>query len=183
MLSPGAGNCRDSPLCHRFTWSNERERPMLERLDHMFTCLSWADQFPHHNLRALASTASDHTPLLLATNISSPIFRRFKFESIWLKLSGFLEAVEASWNCDTPNIDTFHRLDMKFCSSVKSLRSWNQKQVGSIRLQLAVASEVISMLDRTQEHRLLSPAELELRRELKFKSLSLASLAHTIMRQ
>jgi hypothetical protein len=84
-LSPGARNCRASPLCHRFTWSNERERPMLERLDHMFACLSWADLFPHHNLRALASTASDHAPLLLATNISSPIFRRFKFESIWLK--------------------------------------------------------------------------------------------------
>jgi hypothetical protein len=55
--------------------------------------------------------------------------------------------------------------------------------VGSVRLQLAVASEVISMVDRTQERWLLSPAELELRKELKFKSLSLASLARTIMRQ
>jgi hypothetical protein len=156
---------------------------MLERLDRMFACLSWVDLFPHHNLRALASTASDHAPLLLATNISSPIFRRFKFESIWPKLPGFLEAVEAGWNCDAPNVDTFHCLDMKFRSTVKSLRSWSQKQVGSVRLQLAVASEVISMLDRTQERQLLSPAELELRRELKFKSLGLASLARTIMRQ
>jgi hypothetical protein len=101
-----------------YTWNNERVCPTLERIDRMFTCLSWTDLSPHHNLRALSTSASDHAPLMLVTNVNSQIFRRFKFESIWLKLPGYLP-VEAGWTCDVPNVDTFRRLDSVGTSSLR----------------------------------------------------------------
>jgi hypothetical protein len=45
------------------------------------------------------------------------------------------------------------------------------------RFQLAVANEIVLKLDQAQEKRALSPDELQLRRDLKGKSLGLASLA------
>jgi hypothetical protein len=66
-----------------------------------------------------------------------------------------------------------------------SLKRWSQKLVGSVRYQLAVegAKEVIFKLEQAQDTCLLSTEELDLRTELKFKCLGLASLAHTIARQ
>jgi hypothetical protein len=48
---------------------------------------------------------------------------------------------------------------------------------------MEVAREVILKLDQAQETRSLSPKELELHTELKFKCLGLASLWRTIARQ
>jgi hypothetical protein len=60
-------------------------------------------------------------------------------------------------------------LDFKLRATAKALRSWSNKFIGSIRLQLAVAREVILKLDQAQEFRVLSSDEFTLRRELKFK--------------
>jgi exonuclease III len=76
-----------------YTWSNERSHPTLERIDRVFACIPWCDLFPHHHLCALSSACSDHAPLLLNTNISTPFKKRFIFENIWPKMPGYLEAV------------------------------------------------------------------------------------------
>jgi hypothetical protein len=55
--------------------------------------------------------------------------------------------------------------------------------VGSVCFQLAVVKEVIFKLEQAQNRRQLWREEAELRTELKFKCLGLASLAHTIARQ
>lgn len=54
------------------------------------------------------------------------------------------------------------------------------EEAGSIQLQLFMAREIIAQLDTTQDYRQLSDEECDLRRELKPKSLGLASLARTI---
>lgn len=55
--------------------------------------------------------------------------------------------------------------------------------IGSVRLQLAVAREVVQQLDAAQDRRALSEPELEVRWELKYKTLGLSSMARTIARQ
>ena len=55
--------------------------------------------------------------------------------------------------------------------------------MGSIRLQLAVARELIFRFDEEQERRNLHDWELNMYRSLKAKTLGLASLARTITRQ
>jgi len=54
--------------------------------------------------------------------------------------------------------------------------------VGSIRLQLAVARELIFRFDEEQERRNLHDWELNMYRSLKANTLGLASLAWTITR-
>jgi hypothetical protein len=62
----------------------------------------------------------------------------------------------------------------------KSLKRWSQKCVGSIRLQLVVAKEVVLKVEQAQDRRALSAPEQEMRSELKFKSLGLTSLTRVI---
>jgi exonuclease III len=77
----------------KFTWSNERRRPTLVRLNRVFCNQSWDLTFDRCALHALSSSHSDHCPLLL-TNQDSP--RRptpFKFENFWTRLPRFKEVV------------------------------------------------------------------------------------------
>jgi hypothetical protein len=57
-------------------------------------------------------------------------------------------------------------------STDKALKSWSQKFIDIIQLQLAVAKEVMFQLEHAQDHRPLSQEEVTLRHELKFKCLS-----------
>jgi hypothetical protein len=91
--------------------------------------------------------------------------------------------VVAGWQCSIPNVDAFKVLACKLHCTTKALKSWSAKYIGRVHLQLAVAKEVVSQLDRQQERHQLSPQELTLRKELKMKCLGLASLQCTIYRQ
>ena len=57
------------------------------------------------------------------------------------------------------------------------------RNVGSVRLQLFMAREIIAQLDAAQDTRLLTDEELSLRKEPKMHTLGIASLARTIARQ
>ena len=83
----------------RFTWSNERDNPMLERLDRVFASEDWMLLYPNHVLSALASECSDHAPLRLSTATPLHCFKRFHFENFWPKFDGFMQVVEEAWIC------------------------------------------------------------------------------------
>jgi hypothetical protein len=55
--------------------------------------------------------------------------------------------------------------------------------VGSVRLHMVVANEVILKLDQAMDRRSLSLEEQALCKELKYKCLGLASLSRIIARQ
>jgi hypothetical protein len=149
----------------------------------LFACVSWCDRFPHYRLHALSLSCSDYAPLLLHTDTSHVFHWRFRFESIWPKFPGYLDAVLAGWNYPVQNVDPFRTLDVKFQNTARALKSWSQKFISSVRFQLGVAKEIIYQLDRAQESRDLSSDEQVLRRELKFKCLDLNSLTRTIALQ
>jgi hypothetical protein len=65
----------------------------------------------------------------------------------------------------------------------RELRKWSNAQVGSVRLQLALARETLVELDELMETRQLDQVELELRRSLKIRILGLASLSRCMARQ
>jgi len=169
----------------RFTWSNERDNPTLERLDRVFASDEWSIAFPDHNLSALATECSDHAPLLLRTDCALPHFKRFRFENFWTKCEGYLQTVEQAWNAPLPwpQADAFRVLDYKLRATARALSSWSAKQVGSVRLQLAIAKEITLRLDCAQESRTLAAHELALRRKAKLCSLGLASLQRSMVRQ
>ena len=170
-----------------YTWSNERDFPTLEHLDRVFASEDWVSDFPDHDLAALATECSDHAPLLLKTDCSLPHCKRFRFENFWPKCDGFLQVVEEAWNAPYPwshdDVDAFRCLDFKFRNTAKALKSWSAKHIGSVRLQLAIAKEIVFRLDSAHDTRSLQPHKLALRRKAKLCSLGLASLHRTLVRQ
>lgn len=111
-------------------------------------------------------------------------FRKcFQFEKIWVKFPGFLEVVATAWVCPRREFDAFRWLDWSLRNMARALQSWSQRFVGNIKLQLAIAKEIIRRLEVAQEKRVHSEREHSLRKELKMKCLALASLERTTARQ
>jgi hypothetical protein len=46
----------------RFTWSNERERPTLEKLDTVMSTVDWETRYPDVFLCAMSNRPSNHCP-------------------------------------------------------------------------------------------------------------------------
>ena len=64
---------------------------------------------------------------------------------------------------------------MRLKNKTLQLRSWNDKQMGSIKLPLVLARELIFRFDVTMKLRQLSKLERKLRARLKHAYLGLAS--------
>jgi hypothetical protein len=61
------------------------------------------------------------------------------------------------------------------------VKSWSDRTIGSIRLQLEMVKEIVHRPEITRDSWWLSAREEELRKQLKLKSLALASLPRTIV--
>lgn len=166
-----------------YTWSNERQHLTLERIDRVFVSAEWQLLFPHSDLHPVASLCSDHAPLLLRTDNTFRYKKRFHFKSIWTKFSGFLDIIHRAWHCPLNNADPFRRMDWLLHNTARTLQSWSSKFVGSIRMQLEMAKDLIRQLEIAGDHRALAAHEANLRRRLKLKSLGLSSLQRSIARQ
>lgn len=64
----------------RYTWSNERANPMMEKLDCFLVSTEWEELFLGAFLQALSFEFSDHAPLLLSTDAATHSKRWFHFE-------------------------------------------------------------------------------------------------------
>jgi hypothetical protein len=81
-----------------FTWSNNQETPILEKLDRIFVSKEWEDLFPLTMVKKLPREVSDPNPLFLLTDskISSKSIQ-LRFELSWLKNYDFFKQVEKIW--------------------------------------------------------------------------------------
>jgi hypothetical protein len=66
----------------KYTWSNNRENPTLEKLDRVLILNSLESEFPLCNLRKISRYMSDDNPLIVRTDLSQQIGSRpFCFEN------------------------------------------------------------------------------------------------------
>ncbi|PNT69281.1 hypothetical protein BRADI_3g52631v3, partial [Brachypodium distachyon] len=82
-----------------YTWSNNHEQPILERLDKVLMSTCWEGLFPLVSVTKLVRDKSDHCPLLLNTNenCTPKTHRDFHFDLSWLQKEDFLPKVEEIW--------------------------------------------------------------------------------------
>ncbi|KAF3792336.1 Transposon TX1 uncharacterized protein [Nymphaea thermarum] len=82
-----------------FTWSNNRNPPILRRLDRIFLSPELFSAFPSSSLDLGPRHLSDHAPLLLSLHRgragSGPA--RFRFELWWLRDESFVATVPIWW--------------------------------------------------------------------------------------
>ncbi|XP_073363516.1 uncharacterized protein [Aegilops tauschii subsp. strangulata] len=167
----------------RYTWSNKRNAPTLEKLDRVLVSMDWKQSHSSSLLSALSTSISDHCPLHLVLDPDLRRGRHFHFESSCIKVDGFQEVVRQAWTAHQAVLNPFKRLAAKLKATAKALARWSARYIGNIKQQLLIATEVILRLDVAMENRTLSNAEVELRRTLKQKLLGLASLQRSIARQ
>ncbi|KAJ8649330.1 hypothetical protein MRB53_002353 [Persea americana] len=126
----------DMPLCgYPFTWERGRGTNNLveERLDRALVTDSWLSLFPHAKLVNLLAPVSDHTPLLLETDLFIPTQyqRRFRFENIWLQEAELNEVVSSNWRStvgsDLP--DRFHACALALARWGKGLSNKFKDQI------------------------------------------------------
>ncbi|XP_073367970.1 uncharacterized protein [Aegilops tauschii subsp. strangulata] len=167
----------------RYTWSNERLNPTLDKIDHVFATNTWEDIYPANLLTALGTSISYHCPLLVDLDAEFHVGRRFRFEGFWTKVDGFHEVVQQAWHSVPADGNPFWVLDSKLRAMAKALQSWSDRRIGNIKLQLAMAMELIARLDAAADKRSLTIIEHDLRKLLNKKLLGLCSLERTIARQ
>jgi hypothetical protein len=166
-----------------YTWNNERAHPTLERIDRAFVANEWEELFPANELHSLPSHCLDHAPLVLQTDASFAGKGRFHFRAFWPKCQGFLEVVEQAWYCPLRDTNPFHRLDWLLRNTSQFLKSWSDRFVGNVHLQLQIAREVVARLEVAGDLRPLAEHEDSLRQRLMLKMFALSSVQRTIAHQ
>lgn len=167
----------------KYIWSNERRHPTMVRLDRVFCNEAWDLAFERYGLQALATSISDHCPLLLSTTDGPRLPRPFRFENFWTKLPGFLEEVQQVWRMPTPYTQPVSILHYKMAATAKHLRARSRSLMSENSLKLHMAMDVIHRLDSAQETRHLSDAEFRLRGGLKKRVLGYAVIERTRKKQ
>ena len=94
-----------------------------------------------------------------------------------------MDVVKLAWTTTPAAANDYLTLHNKLRATAVSLQRWSDRWIGNVKLQIAIALEVIKQLDIAMETRALSDAERALRKCLKKKLLGLSSLERTIARQ
>ncbi|WVZ98176.1 hypothetical protein U9M48_043645, partial [Paspalum notatum var. saurae] len=74
----------------------------------VFCNAEWDTSFSTHALHALATSLSDHCPLLLSNQCGPRRHKSFKFENFWVQLPGFKETVAEAWQEHNDHYEPFH---------------------------------------------------------------------------
>lgn len=86
----------------RFTWTNEQDSPVLVKLDRAFCDVAWDIRFSSTCLVPLATSPSDHCPLVIHCPEAIRWKRPFRFEAFWPHVTGFMGIVQNSWSRPCP---------------------------------------------------------------------------------
>ena len=78
-----------------FTWSNNQEFPILEKLGRLLMNKEWEDMFPLAMIKKLPREVSDHNLVVMLTDSKAPTKSiQFIFELSWMKNPEFFTQVE-----------------------------------------------------------------------------------------
>jgi hypothetical protein len=93
--------------------------------------------------------AHDISPSLDAHDslqVQIPKKKRFHSESFWPKLPGSLEAVSQNWDAPVSTICSVECIFLKLQRLNKGLQGWSKRKVRNVRLQSAMAKEILHHL-------------------------------------
>lgn len=168
----------------KFTWSNGQANPTLTRIDRIFITPSWENIYKDPVILPQSPSISDHCPLLLLPMMNDHKSTRFRFESFWVSMPGYLTCVQQHW--EAPVSQTHNpllNLHVKLSRTTKGLRQWSKSLIPQGKLAMAVCREVIERMDKAQEDRQLTSSEIEFKRFLKDRLLGLAAIEKARARQ
>jgi len=117
----------------QYTWHGTRNSGTVwKRLDRFLMNPALRDYFTEIRILVLARTTSDHSPILLCgANSELPCPKQFRFQSMWITHSGFMDVVKNNWSL--PAIGGGMRaLAFKIKRLKQALRTWNRDTFGNV---------------------------------------------------
>lgn len=97
-----------------YTWSNNQEIPVLEKLDRILISKEWEDLFRLVWVKKLPREISDHDPLILSSGVIDKSKKiEFRFELSWLSNPDFKPLVEKIWNKHCRATSALDRIQQK----------------------------------------------------------------------
>ncbi|XP_042515319.1 uncharacterized protein LOC122089682 [Macadamia integrifolia] len=139
-------------LGKKFTWSNNRRRGNVRAVqDCTFCNEKRLDFFKNVKQLVLVSSASDHAPLLIASDdIPKPRNSPFRFHSFWMENESFISVVEDAWRSQFGG-DPIFILASKLKRVKETLRPWARSTFSNLNDELEkvrlVLKEVQDMID------------------------------------
>lgn len=117
-----------------FTWSNNQEVPLLEKLDRVLVTKEWEDCFPNAIVKKLPRDISDHNPLILSMgSCNTPRHIQFRFERSWISNPDFLPAVRKIWDKPCNAKTTLDRIQQKLKLIKQYFKGWGFNLQGEIK--------------------------------------------------
>jgi exonuclease III len=153
---------RDLPLSSgKFTWSNNRKNPTLEKLDRVLISSSWENEFPLCNFRKNPRYMSDHNPLIVRTDNSQIIGARpFCFETAWLHHADLKKKVNEIWKKKVTAKSNIDAWCIKMDRVKKFLKGWGHSLKGHTRKYKNILKEELEKLEKLEEDFILDAENL-----------------------
>jgi hypothetical protein len=116
----------------KFTWSNNQEFPVLEKLDRLLMTKEWEDIFPLAMVKKLPREISDHNPLILLTDSITPTRSiQFRFELSWLNNPNFFTQVEKIWSKPCRAKSSIDKIQQKLKLLKQYFKGWGVNLQGA----------------------------------------------------
>jgi hypothetical protein len=153
----------------KYTWSSNQNNPTLTHIGMALCTPGWEDVY-----------AQPHIPPL-----SLPKFTpKFRFESYWTSMPGFMERVMEAWSATIPSqCNSLATLHLKLSRTAKALKAWSKTVIPQGKLTMAICREVVDQLETAQEDRHLTVDETNLIKHLKVRFLGLAAIEKSRAKQ
>jgi hypothetical protein len=151
-----------------------QDDPLLEQLDWFFTSPHWTSQYPATTVMIQGKPTSDHTPCTISIETRIPGSKIFRFESFWVAHPGFQQIVADSWNKPVYKKSSAATLNAKFKRLRYDLKHWS-KSISKLSICIENCNQAIAEIDKIEELRTLSTAEMNFRKILKIHLARLLS--------
>jgi hypothetical protein len=157
-----------------YTWSNHRQGSSLikERLGRGTANCNWINFFHSYSVVHLPAHTSDHSPLLLNSNLLvQSLPRPFRFEAFWTRDPTCGIVIDEAWSAliaGSPSFCLTHKLKI----TKAAIKYWNKHYFGNIKSKL---DSTLSLLDKVQQ---ASSSDSNLAMELYLQELLDEYLKH-----
>ena len=141
-----------APQGGKYTWSNNRNNPTLEKLDRVFISSSWEQEFPLCNIKKIPRYTSDHNPIIYSRELSqSKNSKPFSFENSWINHPDFITKMSEIWNKKVIAKSNIEQWCIKVNRIKKFLKGWGQSIKGHNRKYKKFLQEELEKLEILEE--------------------------------
>lgn len=144
-----------------YTWSNNQDPPLLEKLDRILVSKAWEDIFSNAMVKKLPRDVSDHNPLIISSGpIKMPKKLQFRFENSWISNPDFLPAVKKIWDKPCNASSTLDKIQQKLKLFKQYFKGWGFNLQGELRKRRAFVSEELTKLELLEENSSLTSEQI-----------------------